>query len=554
MEIQKLSQKEPQIEEFYKWLFEDERIIDKSVILENEVDLSLVHSYSDARIYYPRQISRFFETSAMKRLGRISQLASVIVEHPNANHNRLEHCKGAYNRKLEEFLYDFQNPNWRKYIEENHLKLYVFGDLIKIAGHDIRHFPLSHAFESSVFQKYGIHEIVGEKILLEDKELLELYNSISPALPEVMKKLLRTNIFNFSNHDEGNYDVDRLDYLSRDGMYLKSPQNFRTYPYHLTQVASNPDGTPKLNEDGSIIESSEGTILIDVYDYKYLRDLENFLRIRYKSYKNIYVSEQNYITELANQAFLEALLSNYSPFGYELQKYIHYLKSIDIRDIDIEEFKKWDDISYYSQIIEVAQNHADENVQALATISLPPLKSFLTLLYCHLKLYEDKSISQNDLELIKKIKNIIKGNDTFSKNMKNPNFRYDNTINLSHIPTSTYTLDTNLIHAYSYTLKGYSKKAPLYIRDKHGKAYELCNHPERSLDWSELSEIIHSEYAYIPYLRFNHFSEDEIQKFINLQKKYFPQSFTPPKKDNTPKISMKTSLIGHRVEDCFAEL
>ena len=120
--LEDLDTKEKVIEKFFNWLFDDTLIIDKSVELQKELDISLVQSYTDPYIYYPKQIANFFNTQAMQRLSRISQLALANDIYPNIYHNRLEHSKGVYNRKLEEFLYNFNNENWRNMIEKNNKK------------------------------------------------------------------------------------------------------------------------------------------------------------------------------------------------------------------------------------------------------------------------------------------------------------------------------------------------------------------------------------------------------------------------------------------------
>ena len=148
--LEDINTKENLIQDFYRWLFDNNNVVDKSVILEKEVDFSLAPYYTDPYIYYPKQIANFFNTKAMQRLGRVSQLALANDIYPNIYHSRLEHSKGVYNRKLEEFLYHFQDSNWRKYIDENHLKLYLLADLIKMAGHDIGHLPLSHLMETEI--------------------------------------------------------------------------------------------------------------------------------------------------------------------------------------------------------------------------------------------------------------------------------------------------------------------------------------------------------------------------------------------------------------------
>ena len=67
--------KENLIQDFYRWLFDNNNVVDKSVILEKDVDISLAPYYTDPYIYNPKQIANFFNTKAMQRLGRDSQIA-----------------------------------------------------------------------------------------------------------------------------------------------------------------------------------------------------------------------------------------------------------------------------------------------------------------------------------------------------------------------------------------------------------------------------------------------------------------------------------------------
>ena len=77
----------------------------------------------------------------------------------------------------------------KNYIEKHNLKLYLLADLIKMAGHDIGHLPLSHAMEEQIYSSHGAHEILGQRIILEESEIQEILTSISPDLPKILKEL-----------------------------------------------------------------------------------------------------------------------------------------------------------------------------------------------------------------------------------------------------------------------------------------------------------------------------------------------------------------------------
>ena len=178
LDLENVNTKEDIIKEFFSWLFDNYRIKNHSIALQKETDLTLVKDYNDPNIYFPNQIYDFFQTQAMKRLGRVGQLFFTVNIFPNTYHNRLEHSKGVYNRKVEEFIYNFQQPEWKNFIESNDLKLTLIAELIKVAGHDIGHFPLSHAFEEQVFQTHGAHEIIGQRLMLENPEIQSVLLSI----------------------------------------------------------------------------------------------------------------------------------------------------------------------------------------------------------------------------------------------------------------------------------------------------------------------------------------------------------------------------------------
>ena len=116
MQLENVESKETIIYTFFKWLFDDTRILEKQVDLEKEFDLSLAPYYMDANIYYPICIAKLLDTTPFKRLGRISQLSLAIDTFPNAYHSRLEHSKGTYYRKLEEFIYNFQTMALNLYL------------------------------------------------------------------------------------------------------------------------------------------------------------------------------------------------------------------------------------------------------------------------------------------------------------------------------------------------------------------------------------------------------------------------------------------------------
>lgn len=559
MKLDDLSSKEQVYYDFFVWLFDDKRIADKSIYLEKEIDISLAPFYCDSNIYFPKQIKRFFETSAMQRLGRISQVSLAIDLHPNLYHNRLEHSKGVYYRKLEEMVYNFQNPDWKEKVEKENLKLYLIAELIKMAGHDIGHFPLSHTMEEQVYSCHGAHEVVGKRIMLENQEINQVYTEISPELPAIMHELYEKEIWNFREHDESSYDVDRLDYLQRDNVYWGTPVHLPYLQYETVQVELDASNKPQKNKDSSIISLDSSKNSIDVYSYENLHDIEHFLCLRESGYINkIYSVPYSHVREASVGIFFKAFLESPSEYGNELRHYITALQTQKIEDIDLNLLLDWDEVKFYSEIIDIAQNHEDENIRQLATLTIPKLDAFLNILYSSLNIHAKKGeYSEQEKVLLKKVKKIISGDSELSQNLKNPDFIRNQTLFCNN--PSNESIDTNLqrlleqniIFMQNKKIRAYNPTEPIYVRSSEGKIYELSEHPERMSNWAERTTTLNSIFTYIPYLKYSVSDEDELTYIKN----YFNrngQKFDAPLHET--KINMQPLQVGNSLQDVFEEI
>lgn len=563
--LEDIDTKENLIQDFYRWLFDDNNVFDKSVILEKEVDISLAPYYTDPYIYYPKQIANFFNTKAMQRLGRVSQLALANDIYPNIYHSRLEHSKGVYNRKLEEFLYHFQDSNWRKHIEENHLKLYLLADLIKMAGHDIGHLPLSHLMETEILSYRGAHEDLGKRIMLEDPEIQNILLKISPKLPDILNNLYNKHIMNFKEHDESNFDVDRCDYVSRDYLYFGLPIHLPYSHYESISVELDLNSKPIENNDGSIKTSNNSKRKIDVYDEKQLPIIERLLEKRLDGYRLIYSNPLVFAHEKTINAFFKAFKLKSQLFNSDLKTLINDFKDKGIDKIDLEKLLKWDDIKLYSEIINIAENHPDPNVRDLATMTIPNMEAFLNMIYSHLDLknHSKQDLSTQDLKFLQKIKSLIISNSNLGKNLKNPNFTDENTIFFDeptskvlqcklHSITPTLKNDPSLINTHLIFQRAYSSDEPIYIRDSNGKIYELSKHPKRKYDWNNISINSHSNFAYIPYLRLCGISENIISKLQNISTGI--STYSIPKETYFPQVNMQPLQVENSLESYFSKL
>ena len=509
------------VEEFFKWLFDKENIE-----LVEEIDLSLARTYYDSNIYYTKEILDFFNTRAMKRLEKISQLGTIILQNSNCYHNRLEHSKGTYNRKLEELIYLTSDIKYKKFIEENNLKQYLIAELIKVAAHDIGHLPLSHVLEVTIVGKRGYHEDIGKRILLEDKEINVVLEKIYPNLKDYIEKLITEDVLSFNSHDEGNYDVDRLDYILRDYLYYGIMLKDYSHEHYKAEFAkTDENGNIERNKDGSIVllseEEQKSNIprkQIDVYENTSLKSIEEFLETRVQAYKNLYFSGSVQVEDFLVGIFINCILSEKENIAQELICFINNLKEKK-NNVDLEEYLKWDDIRFYRNCMEIAEKSENENLRKVAGLLIPNLIALMNITFSHLDLKNSRknnyaSISEHDKDFIKKIKQIINSDTSLSQMLKNNEYYNDNCL-LCDDDEKIKRLKEQFGDKLFYSkvrVSGYSNKVPIYIKDKIGRIYPLHEHPERRCNWLERREEVRVAFSFIPFLKMQGISDEQIEE------------------------------------------
>jgi len=149
------------------------------------------------------------ETRPLQRLRRIHQDGFAWLVYPGAEHSRFGHALGAFHiaqrvtrqlgRELEPAL-------------ARHVKLAAL-------LHDVGHGPFSHAWEHGMGG--SSHEEWGARIVAEDPELAAALEAIEPGLPATLQSFWDKSYRpSFARKlVSSQLDVDRLDYLLRDGHY-----------------------------------------------------------------------------------------------------------------------------------------------------------------------------------------------------------------------------------------------------------------------------------------------------------------------------------------------
>lgn len=524
------------VKEYYKWLLNSENIN-----LEKELDLSLVQTYNDPYIYYPECMHDLFHAEKLQRLSRVSQLGSMFQYYPGAYHTRLAHSIGTFGKKQEEHIYLWQqNPEFVNYIESNGLKKYIIAEEIKMLYHDVGHLPFSHISEQELIGKKGIHEMIGMDILLTDPELSAIFSRLE--ISDELRTVLNQDVFNSSEHDDGNMDVDRKDFLQRDTLHIGGPC-FGYYPIYTRKVAKiNSDGTYQKSADGHIIfsESLEtNSKFIDVYSYSDLSQIENFLNERQSQYDNKYYHSST----LATDTILGFVLKNLAPKNRnlcpDLVEYINFLKNHNYKSA-----AKYDDIRIYKSLINLALNSSDQNVIDTVSLLFVPFENWLENMYEQL----DKI---KDADFIKTIhKNLVKGNSRFAQNIKNPNFFNENVI-LVDGENSRELKRKGFFHLIynSHSFSAYNSSFPIFIEDADGNTFALEEHPDRSRNWLDTRTYSQVAICIIPLLRLQGLSPFKIADYAKECRRLHTN--TSIDSSLLPSINMKHLQTGHDITSYF---
>lgn len=534
--LEDVKNKEQIVRQYYSWLLDT-----TDIELERELDLSLVQTYNDPYIYYPECMHDLFHTEKLQRLARVSQLASMFSCYVGAYHSRLEHSIGAFSRKQEEHIYLWmQNPEFVTYIENNNLKKFVIAEEIKMLYHDVGHFPFSHVTEQQIIGKRGIHEKVGQEILLSDKEISSAAQKL--GITYELQTVLSHNVLNSQEHDEGNIDVDRKDYLQRDALHVGGPC-FGYFPIYTRKVAKiNPDGSYKKSTDGSVfLTDSLGPYskFIDVYSHADFPKIENFFYGRESQYQNKYFHSDT----LTRDTILGIVLSDIAPKNKEhcpdLIDYITFLKNGDYQSA-----QKYDDVRIYKSLINLGLKSSDKNIIDMVSLLFVPLENWLENMYEQL----DKT---RDADFIKIIyRDLIKGNSPFAQNLRNKNFFDENVLfvegeNSHELKRKGFS---SLIYN-SHSLSAYSSSSPVFIEDVDGNVFSLEAHPDRTRNWLDTRTSSHIAICILPLLRLQGLSPSQVDTYTMECKKMKSDTSIAPLL--IPTVNMKHLQTGHDITSYF---
>jgi len=209
---------------------------------------------------------RIIDTEEFQRLRNIKQLGCCNYVFPSATHTRFEHSIGVYHlaRKYIEIL-----SNGGKYFTNEKVKCIVCAALI----HDLGHGPYSHLFDE-LFDESKNHEYRSVQIFkgmnqkynfgFSEDEILLIKNIICPTNIIILKE--EKYIYQIVSNKNG-IDVDRFDYIMRD--------------IKMTGLNYGIEYERIMNHSRIV----NGEI---VFSEKVRTNIEDFFRIRFIMYKDVY--------------------------------------------------------------------------------------------------------------------------------------------------------------------------------------------------------------------------------------------------------------------------
>src|SRR5262245_6845455 len=236
---------------------------------------------------HDRPIADLLDTYPLQRLRRIKQMGFAWLVYPGAEHSRFGHALGA--------LHIAQRVTAK-------LKLpSAVAVHVKVAAllHDIGHGPFSHAWEH-VFAGHD-HERWGARIVTEHAELRDALEYLEPGLPATLRafwgKAYRPRFARKLVSSQ--LDVDRLDYLLRDGHY--SGAGYATYDLdwiiHAMQIAHV--RTDPADPDDLVIDYRRGMYAVEQYLFA-----RSYMYAQVYHHKTVRAAEHMFINALERFAQL----------------------------------------------------------------------------------------------------------------------------------------------------------------------------------------------------------------------------------------------------------
>src|SRR3569623_885199 len=262
-----------------------------------------------------RPIAELIATLAMQRMRRIKQLGFAWLVYPGAEHSRFGHALGAFHIA--------QRVARRLGLDEQ-VARHVMGATLR---HDIGHGPFSHAFEH-VFSGHD-HERWGARIATEEPALVAALAQLAPGLPQTQKTFRgKDDKPHFARKlGSSQRDVDRLDYLLRDGHY--SGAGYATYDVdwsiHAIQVAPIRPERGGDDQLDLVVDYRRGMYAVEQYLFA-----RSYMYAQVYHHKTVRAAEWMFIKTL--ERFAQLARGDVEPPGLEIAGRMARGATVDVAD------------------------------------------------------------------------------------------------------------------------------------------------------------------------------------------------------------------------------
>ncbi len=184
---------------------------------------SVVRIPPDLDVTLTPRVARLIDTTAFRRLTRISQLGLVSLVYPAANHTRQEHSLGVYSVAIAYLNRLAVDDRFSAIVSPRDAELFLVAALL----HDLGHWPFCHPIEDISLENVSTHEQFANRFVLDHEIADLLRDDWAIEAVEVVQLLEGTHLKQSSRilHSmlSGPIDVDKVDYLMRDSLHAGVP-------------------------------------------------------------------------------------------------------------------------------------------------------------------------------------------------------------------------------------------------------------------------------------------------------------------------------------------
>lgn len=496
--------------------FLNEIFIDEPIYQEADTELNKT-------IYMPLSIKKLIEVPVVNRMNRILQTGANIYDDIKMIGTRMQHSKGTYSLMLELLTNLWErDEGFKQRVIQNKQQKYIKAILVKEILHDLGHGPFSHTLEVVCSIPRGFHEIIGKRLRTENKQLNAALNNIEDGLPEIITELEENDTLGLNRLSEGQFDVDRADFLSRDSFF--AAKDYRRFISIVQELIKNVRIKQIKNEAGK-------TYLIPIFEANQMSNIEQFLQIRLDNYDQIYISNSKYMYEQIFKSFGTRLLDETQE--YPLKTFLQSIIGKSAEEIDLDKYVSLDDIEFLKETIKVVQSTENMQLKKLGLMVLPKINMVPGLYYgvmisSNTRVTVGEQLSESDEQFIRDMKTI---NSMRNEISNNKNFIKENCFLLdtdkeSEVGAISSKVQRILINGrkdrhlngvkvWVRNQKEYKNKPgeEIYIASDDGKYYEYSIHPNRTKAIENRTKA--GMCVVVPELEMDGYSASEIQMVRN---------------------------------------